>query len=136
MGTVHELLKTVVRLLFAESSRLLSDLRPTLVLRETGSLVGVMAKAQKKKTCFVICPIGADDSPERRWSDDIFNHLIRPVTDECGFDAERIIEDSRPGAITENIVAAVYEADLVIADLTTLNPCLPSAPMEQISGIA
>lgn len=38
-----------------------------------------------------------------------------------GYRAERIIDDSRPGEITSQIVAAIYQAELVVADITAIN---------------
>lgn len=74
------------------------------------------------KRCFVICPIGAQGSPERRWSDDIYNNLIRPIAEEFGFDARRNIDRERPGDITVQIMEEINLADLVVADLTGHNP--------------
>jgi hypothetical protein len=80
-----------------------------------------MTQEPLDKKCFVICPIGEPGSPERAWSEDIFNGLIAPIASEFGFSARRAIDDSRPGEITANLVADIIEADLVIADLTFHN---------------
>jgi hypothetical protein len=74
-----------------------------------------------EKKCFVICPIGEQASPEREWSDDIYNNLIIPIASEFNYVARRSIDDSRPGEITTNLVADIIEADLVVADLTFHN---------------
>lgn len=73
------------------------------------------------KKCFVICPIGEPGSDSRAWSDDIFFNLIAPVAEAHGYQAARALEGSRPGEITDNIVADVVSADLVVADLTLHN---------------
>lgn len=85
---------------------------------------GLMAEKSKPKTCFVICPIGKSGSDERRRSDDVFHHLIRPVVsaDPYLYQADRAIDDARPGEITAEIVRRVIESDLVIADLSDRNP--------------
>jgi len=76
----------------------------------------------KQKKCFVICPIGAADSPERKWSDDIFDNLIVPACDKFGCKPTRSIDNDRPGDITNRILEELSSADFVIADLTTHNP--------------
>lgn len=80
-----------------------------------------MAKS-KKKTCFVIGPIGAKDSEVRAWSDDVFFNLVYPVASNNGFEAFRTIDDSRPGDITDQVIKALYDSDLVVADLSGNNP--------------
>ncbi len=82
----------------------------------------MVEKQAGKKTCFVICPIGAPGSDMRLWSDDVFENLIDPVATKYGYEAYRSIEDPKPGAITDYIVRHVHEADLVVADLSFLNP--------------
>lgn len=76
----------------------------------------------KAKSCFVVCPIGEDGSETRLRSDDIFENLIEPIAKKHGYDAFRITEVSTPGEITPQIVEAVMESDLVIADLSGRNP--------------
>jgi hypothetical protein len=73
------------------------------------------------KRCFVICPIGTKDSDIRRRSDDIFYGLIEPVCLDFGYKASRVIDDSRPGEITSQIVEAIYKSELVVADITPLD---------------
>ncbi len=77
---------------------------------------------KQTKKCFVVCPIGSAGSETRQRSDDIFNHLILPICNEEGYEAQRALEDSRPGDITQQIIQKVFEADLVVADLTGHNP--------------
>jgi hypothetical protein len=74
------------------------------------------------KTCFVICPIGDPDSPIRAWSDDVYECIIKPVTEKCGYQSRRAIDISEPGIITSQIVECLIESDLVIADLSFGNP--------------
>lgn len=78
------------------------------------------------KTFFVICPIGADDSEERKRSDRVLKHLIKPAVreatnqdpDQCVYRADSIAE---PGRITRQIIEKLVSADVVIADLTGPN---------------
>ena len=78
--------------------------------------------SEKKKTCFVICPIGGPESVTRRRSDEIFNALIKNVLSRLNYECERIVDENRPGSITDRIVEKLHDADLVIADLTDNNP--------------
>jgi hypothetical protein len=75
-----------------------------------------------EKLCFVIAPIGDQDSEIRKRSDQVLNYIIKPVTKRCGYKAERADEISEPGIITTQVIQRLLDADLVIADLTGRNP--------------
>jgi hypothetical protein len=49
---------------------------------------------------FVIQQIGANDSPERRRADEIFEGIIVPAVQDSGLEAYRADLDFSPGAIT------------------------------------
>ena len=76
------------------------------------------------KTCFVICPIGEDGSETRRRADDFLKYIVEPCQALKEFDyappirADHIAE---PGRITTQIVKCLFNAELVIADLTDNN---------------
>ena len=74
-----------------------------------------------RKSCFVIAPIGEQNSPTRRQSDQVLRHIIRLAV-EPAYKAVRADEIAEPGLITSQIMQRVIEDDLVIADLTDLNP--------------
>jgi len=77
----------------------------------------------KKKTCFVICPIGKENSERRQWSDDVLDLIITPVVEEMGYDTPiRADGINESGIITSQIVNLLVESDLVIADLSFGNP--------------
>ena len=78
--------------------------------------------AEESKSCFVIAPIGAEGSPERKRSDQILKHLIRPMASKCGYEAVRSDEISEPGVITRQVIEHVVSDPMVIADLTGWNP--------------
>ncbi|MGD9477050.1 hypothetical protein [Shinella sp. G-2] len=82
-----------------------------------------MAKAGKK-TCFVVSPIGADDSDARVNADWLLDGIIKPVMTEhyADFDVVRADTIASPGLIDSQIIRPLLEAELVIADLTGLNP--------------
>lgn len=75
-----------------------------------------------KKSCFVIAPIGDPETPTRRHSDQVLRHIIRPAVDSLNYVAVRADEIAEPGVITSQIMQRVIGDDLVIADLTGLNP--------------
>ena len=74
------------------------------------------------KTCFIVCPIGNDDTETRNRSDTLFKHVISPVCDECNFTPIRIDRENTNGSLTDEIFKHICEDDLVIADLTENNP--------------
>jgi hypothetical protein len=76
-----------------------------------------------EKKCFVITPIGKDDSEIRDHSDKLLKHIIQPIVEKLGYNepmrADKILT---PGIITMQIVEHLVNDDLVIADLTGGNP--------------
>lgn len=72
--------------------------------------------------CFVITPIGDDDSPERKHADMILRNVIEPITSELGFAAVRADQIDRSGIITKQIYEHIARARLCIADLSFNNP--------------
>ena len=74
------------------------------------------------RRCFVISPIGAEGSPERRHADQVFKHIIRPAAAECGFEAARSDHMTEPGLISRQVVDRILGDDFCIAVLTGSNP--------------
>jgi signal transduction histidine kinase/ActR/RegA family two-component response regulator len=74
------------------------------------------------KKCFVISPIGATGSETRIRSDEILNHIIRPVLQEFSYEAIRADEISEFGLVTNQIIEHIVYDDLVICDMTSRNP--------------
>ncbi|MBP2564501.1 hypothetical protein J2766_001060 [Agrobacterium tumefaciens] len=83
-----------------------------------------MADKAEKKTCFVVSPIGAAGSTERIHADWLLEGIIKPVFDANypDFDVVRADKMPAPGMIDSQIIEHLLDADLVIADITTLNP--------------
>src|SRR6516165_1133731 len=77
-----------------------------------------------KPLCFVIGPIGADGSPERKHADLLLHAVIKHVleADEFGYRVKRADEDADPGMIGDRMISDILDAELVVADLTNLNP--------------
>lgn len=77
-------------------------------------------KRGKVKRCFVITPIGAHGSSTRRSADGLLNTVIRPVL--RNFTVWASHEIPSPGSIQMQIIEHIITDELVIADLTDLNP--------------
>lgn len=75
-----------------------------------------------KKTCFVIAPIGKDDSPIRKRSDQVLKYVIAPVVESLGYTATRADQLPDPGVITSQILQRLIDDTLVVADLAGHNP--------------
>jgi len=91
----------------------------------TGSLPTPKSRPDSRsvgKTCFVISPIGAPDSLERKHADLVLSALIEPALVDLGLDVIRADHISKPGMITGQVMEYIASADLVIADLSFANP--------------
>jgi hypothetical protein len=77
---------------------------------------------KQTKQCFVIAPIGKDESETRRRSDMLLDHVFIPALVPIGYEVVRADKISEPGSITIQVLNRILEADLVIADLTDHNP--------------
>lgn len=74
------------------------------------------------KKCFVVSPIGSDESEIRKRADQVYKYIIAPVCDACGFEAVRVDQINQSDSITQTIIDMLVESDLVIADMTGHNP--------------
>lgn len=74
------------------------------------------------KKCFVVCPIGKDESPERKRSDTVLRHIIEPVCKSLGFEVIRVDKIHDVDKIDNTILEYLSNSDLVVADLTDHNP--------------
>ena len=76
----------------------------------------------KKKVCFVISPIGDEDSETRKRSDQVLKHIITDAVKQLDYEVIRADKISEPGIITTQIIQYIVDSELVIADLTERNP--------------
>jgi hypothetical protein len=79
----------------------------------------------EKKLCFIIGPIGNQGTDEREHADWLFDGIIKPVFAEHFRDefevpvrADQIVA---PGSINTQVITRLFEAPLVIADLSLHN---------------
>lgn len=70
---------------------------------------------------FVICQVGGEGSSVRARADEIFDYIVKPVTDELGLTPKRSDMDPTPGQVTVQIIQSLTSARVVIADLTGRN---------------
>ena len=75
-----------------------------------------------KKICFVIAPIGEEESEIRKRSDQVLKYIIEPAVNEYGYNPIRADQISEPGLITSQMIQHIIDSPLVIADLTGRNP--------------
>lgn len=75
-----------------------------------------------KRVCFVISPIGAKGSDERKLADEFLHFLIEPALSFFDFDIVRADKINQPNSITSDIIKYVQESDLCVADITGANP--------------
>ena len=81
-------------------------------------------KADKQLTCFVVTGFGnkTDYSTGRVLNlDKTYQQLIRPACDQVDVNCFRAIDANLTGSIDSIMYRWIYQADIVIADLSTLN---------------
>ena len=72
--------------------------------------------------CFVITPMGEENSDERKHSNAVLKHLILPVMENAGLTVIRADKIAKPGLITKQIIEHIAYARLCVADLSFNNP--------------
>lgn len=76
----------------------------------------------KRDICFVVTPIGADESAERRYADGITDGVLKPILEEFNLVPRVAHRIAKSGSINSQVINNLYTAKLVIANLTGLNP--------------
>lgn len=79
-----------------------------------------MANETKEK-CFIITPIGEKTDSIRRHIDGIINEAIIPALSDK-YEVKAAHHISEPGTITKQVIDAIYNSKLVVANLTGRNP--------------
>ncbi len=78
--------------------------------------------AKVRKTIFVVSPIGDDNTPVRGAADAFSKHLVKHVAVPLGYECVRADEISKSGVINNQIIRRLIDSEIVVADLTGLNP--------------
>ena len=74
-------------------------------------------------TCFVIAPLGDKPSETRKRTNGLLDEAIRPVVEhKLGLEVVAPHEIAEAGSITRQVIQRLLDAELVVADLTDLNP--------------
>lgn len=76
----------------------------------------------KQKICFIITPIGEVNTSIRRHIEGVIDSVIVPVLEQKEYEVKVAHREHGQGLITENIINCICDADIVIANLTNLNP--------------
>lgn len=77
---------------------------------------------EKKKRCFMITPIGESGSEIRGKADGVISAVIRPIVEKFGYTLICPHEMAKNGSITQQIIEEILKDELVVANLTGLNP--------------
>lgn len=77
---------------------------------------------EPERKCFIVSVIGAPGSRERKHADLVLNYIIRPIATDAGYHVTRGDHGSHSGMITVDVINNILDSDLVIADLSFLNP--------------
>lgn len=74
------------------------------------------------KKCFVIMPFGSISPEQKRIFDGVYSGIIVPAVCEAGYEPLRADFCAKPGSIPKDIIIKLAKAEMVIADLTNINP--------------
>lgn len=74
------------------------------------------------KNCFIICPLGENESDVRKRADKVLKHIINPVLEKYRYNSIRADKIPKAGIISTQIINLLIDSELVIADLTGGNP--------------
>lgn len=80
------------------------------------------AETSTLKQCFIATPLGMDGSEIRRKADGVIQAVLKPVLEELGYKVIAPHEIDNPGSITKQVIEHLLHDELVIANLTNLNP--------------
>jgi hypothetical protein len=71
---------------------------------------------------FLVSPIGEEGSDTNKRANTVKKYLVEKSFPRPDFMVERADDNKNPGHITPQMIASIWAADLVVVDLTGLNP--------------
>src|SRR5262245_22387163 len=74
-----------------------------------------------RKPCFVICPIGTEESLQRQRSERLVRLILRPALGPLGYEVIPAHRICSSGQITVDVIERLVASPLVVADLTDGN---------------
>lgn len=75
-----------------------------------------------RRRCFIVTPMGPANSGVRRAADGVIEAAIAPVLRDLEFEVINPLKMNDPGSITQAVIKHLLNVELVIANLTGLNP--------------
>jgi hypothetical protein len=78
-------------------------------------------QSKQTKRCFVVSEFGSDEKT-RLERTQVLKHLVRKILEPMGYEVRRADDIDDLGQITHQIIERLLDDDLVVADLTGLNP--------------
>lgn len=93
--------------------------KPTKLVRTSERQI---LKSQEMKECFVITPIGSPESEIFKKTEGLINSALRPVLKDHGFIPLPAHHIDSTGSINKQIIEKIVNSELVIANLTGVNP--------------
>jgi len=82
----------------------------------------IEANPDAPKSCFIVTPIGEPNSEINQKAFGLIKAVMQPVLEKFNYKPIAASDISVPGSINKQIIIRLYEDDLVIANLTGLNP--------------
>lgn len=75
-----------------------------------------------KKECFIISPIGQAETEINKKANGLYNAVIKPVLNDLDYICVRADEIDSSGSINNQIINKIIDSELVIVNLSGLNP--------------
>lgn len=89
---------------------------------QTAENISEETEDQKLKECFIITPIGKNGTTTFQKTEGLINSVLTPVLREHGFYPLPAHHIDSSGSINKQIIEKVVNCELVIANLTEINP--------------
>lgn len=81
-----------------------------------------MTEKKENEDCFIIMPIGDAEGYPKGHFGHVYNNIIRPACEMCGYKAMRADEVKETNLIHLDILKKLIEAPIAICDLSNRNP--------------